>query len=164
MSKLLFLAAPLMAAGAVAAHAQAPAQQPQQKLPPTRAEVDQKLSEGFNRVDTNNDGFLDRNEVNAAGARAVQEAQENLDEKVQQEFNKLDVDKNGQLSLTEFKAAAKVSAKASPDQALQRLDSNKDGRISSAEFKAQMLGSFDQLDLNKDGKITPDEAAKAKGR
>jgi len=167
MSKLLSIAAALMAAGSVAVQAQAPAQpaQPSQpQLPPVRAEVDKKLDEGFNRVDTNNDGFLDRNEINAAGAKAVADAQENLDEKVQEEFNKLDVDKSGQLSLTEFKAAAKVSAKASPDQALQRLDTNKDGRISSAEFKAQMLASFDRLDLNKDGKITPDEAAKAKSR
>ena len=166
MSKLLSIAAVLMAAGAVAAQAQAPAQPAQpskSQLPPVRAEVDKKLDEGFNRVDTN-DGFLDRNEINAAGAKAVADAQENLDEKVREEFNKLDADKSGQLSLTEFKAAAKVSAKASPDQALQRLDANKDGRISSAEFKAQMLASFDKLDLDKDGKITPDEAAKAKSR
>ena len=141
MSKLLLIAAPLIAVTAVAAHAQAPAPaQPSTQQPPTRAEVVQKLDEGFNRVDTNNDGFLDRNEINAAGAKAVADAQENLDEKVREEFNKLDADKSGQLSLTEFKAAAKVSAKASPDQALQRLDTNKDG------------------------KITPDEAAKAKGR
>lgn len=164
MSKLLFLAAPLMAAGAVAAHAQAPAQASQQKLPPTRTEVVQKLDEGFNRVDTNNDGFLDRNEINAAGTKAVAEAQEKVDEKAQQEFSKLDVDKNGQLSLTEFKAAARVAAKSSPDQALQRLDANKDGRISGAEFKAQMLASFDRVDLNKDGKITPDEATKTQSR
>ena len=117
MSKLLSIAAALMAAGAVAAQAQAPAQPSQQKLPPTRTEVVQKLDEGFNRVDTNNDGFLDRGEINAAGAKAVAEAQENLNEKVHQEFNKLDVDKNGQLSLTEFSAAAKVRPASGPEAA-----------------------------------------------
>ena len=167
MSKLLLIAAPLIAATGVAAHAQAPAQtpaQPAQQEVPTRAELVTKLDDGFNRVDTNNDGFLDRNEVGAAGAKAVEQAKENLEEKVQEEFKKLDADKNGQLSLAEFRAAAKVNAKATPDVALQRLDSNKDGRISAAEFKAPTLATYDRADLNKDGKITPDEAAKVKSR
>ena len=160
MYKSLLIAAP-MAFAAVAAQAQAPAQPSASQTPPTRAEVSQKLDEGFNRVDTNNDGFLSRDEINAAGVKAVQQAQESLDTKAQEEFKKLDTDKNGQLSLAEFRAAAKVNAKATPDEAIQRLDSNKDGKISSAEFKAQTLASYDKADLNKDGKLTADEIAKA---
>ena len=160
MSKLPVYAACLIAATAVPAQAQAPAG----TAPPSRAEVVQKLDEGFNRVDTNNDGFLDRNEINVAGAKVVQEAQQTLDERVKEEFNKLDSDKSGQLSLTEFRSAAKVNAKPAPEQALQRLDSNKDGRISPAEFKAQTLAGYDKADLNKDGKVTADELSKAQGR
>ena len=89
------------------------------------------------------------------------QAQQTVDEKVKEEFNKLDTDKNGQLSLAEFKAAAKVAAKASPEEALQRLDANKDGRISAAEFKASTLANYDKVDANHDGKITPEEASKA---
>jgi Ca2+-binding EF-hand superfamily protein len=161
MFKYLLLAAPI-AFAAVAAQAQTPAQPSVNQTPPSRAEVSQKLDEGFNRVDTNNDGFLSRDEVNAAGVKAVAQAQENMDEKAQEEFKKLDADKNGQLSLTEFRAAVKVNAKATPDEALQRLDSNKDGKISSAEFKAQTLAGYDKADLNKDGKLTAEEIAKAK--
>jgi Ca2+-binding EF-hand superfamily protein len=161
MFKLPVAAACLITATAVAAQAQAPAAN---QLPPSRVEVVQKLDEEFNRVDTNNDGFLGRDEINAAGQKAAQQAQQNVDLKVEEEFKKLDADKNGQLNLTEFRAAAKVSAKAAPDQALQRFDSNKDGRISSAEFRAQTLAGYDKADLNKDGKITADEVAKAQGR
>ena len=161
MSKLTVVAACIVAATAFAAQAQAPAAN---QVPPSRAEVVQKLDEEFNRADGNNDGFLSRDEINAASQKAAQQAQQNVDLKVQEEFKKLDADKNGQLSLTEFRAAAKVSAKAAPDQALQRFDSNKDGRISLIEFKAQTLAGYDKADLNKDGKITPEEAAKLQGR
>jgi Ca2+-binding EF-hand superfamily protein len=160
MSKYLLMAVPLVAAVAVPANAQAPAPAAPQQLP-TRTEVATKLDEGFKRVDTNHDGFLNREEITAAGAKAVAQAQESVDEKVQEEFKKLDTDKNGQLSLAEFRAAAKVGTKASPEEALQRLDTNKDGRISAAEFKANTLASYDKVDANHDGKITQDEAAKA---
>ena len=161
MYKTLLIAAPI-AFAAAAAQAQAPAQPTANQAPPSRAEVSQKLDEGFGRVDTNNDGFLSRDEIGAAGTKAIQQAQENLAEKAKEEFTKLDTDKNGQLSLTEFRAAAKVNAKATPDDALGRLDSNKDGKISPAEFKAQTLATYDKADLNKDGKLTADEVAKAK--
>ncbi len=161
MSKLLTMAAaPLIAAVAVPALAQAQAPAAQQQLP-TRSELNAKLDEGFNRVDSNHDGFLSRQEVTSAGAKAVAQAQESVDEKVKEEFNKLDTDKNGSLSLAEFKAAAKVTTKASPDEALARLDTNKDGRISAAEFKANTLASYDKVDANHDGKLTQEEAAKA---
>ena len=165
MYKHLLMAAPLVAAAAVPANAQAQSAAPAapQQLP-SRAEVVTKLDEGFNRVDTNHDGFLSRDEISAAGAKAIAQAQQTVDEKVKEEFNKLDTDKNGQLSLAEFKAAAKVAAKASPEEALQRLDANKDGRISAAEFKASTLANYDKVDANHDGKITPEEASKAQSR
>ena len=160
MSKLLLMAvAPLIGAVEVPANAQAPAPAGQQL--PTRSELNTKLDEGFNRVDTNHDGFLSRDEVGAAGAKAVAEAQSSVDQKAAEEFKKLDTDKNGSLSLNEFKAAARVTTKASPDEALQRLDTNKDGRISAAEFKANTLANYDKVDTNHDGKLTQEEAAKA---
>ena len=165
---LIALAAAAAAAAAVSpAQAQtAPQAAPQTATPQTadRAQLAKQLDEGFDRVDTNNDGFLSREEINAAGAKSLQQAQQGFDEKVQQEFNRLDSDKNGQLSLAEFKAAAKLKTSVTPDQTLQRLDANKDGRVSAAEFKDRTLAAFDQLDLNKDGMDTPDEQAKARAR
>ena len=83
MTKPLMAAFPLIAAIAVPAYAQAPAAQ--QQLP-TRTELVTKLDEGFSRVDVNHDGFLSREEVTAAGAKAVAQAQESVDEKVSEEF------------------------------------------------------------------------------
>ena len=163
MSKFLLIAAPIAFAASVAAPAQTPNAAPAaNQTPPTRAELVTKLDEGFNRVDTNHDGFLSREEVGAEGAKALAQAQEAVNEKAQEEFTKLDTDKNGQLSLAEFRAAARVSAKSTPDQAIQRLDANKDGRVSANEFKNPTLAAYDKVDLNKDGKVTQDEVNKAK--
>jgi Ca2+-binding EF-hand superfamily protein len=159
MAKRLLISTYLIALAAAVTAQAAAAQQPQ-----TRADILKNVDQGFNRADTNNDGFLSRAEVAAVEARFVKEAQEKVDTQATIQFQKLDTDKNGQLSLSEFKSFAKVRPTQTPDQAVQRLDANKDGRVSAAEFKANTLAQFDRLDLNKDGTITADEAAKAKSR
>lgn len=44
----------------------------------------------------------------------------------------------------------------------EMADSNHDGRVSLAEAQAAALAHFDKADLNHDGKITPDERAQAR--
>ena len=162
MSKPTLIAAAMTAL--VAAGAQAQTAPAETGIPQDRAALVKQLDEGFGRVDVNNDGFLSRDEVMGAAAKAVAKAQENADAKFAEEFAKLDTDKSGQLSLAEFKAAAKLRARTSPDEALTRLDANKDGKISEAEFKSRTLAQFDAVDTNKDGKLSEDEKAKARSR
>lgn len=44
----------------------------------------------------------------------------------------------------------------------EMADANKDGRVSLAEAQAAALAHFDKADVNHDGKITPDERAQAR--
>jgi len=164
VSKPTLIAAAITAFVAAGAQAQTAPAATAPKAALDRAGLVKQIDENFSQVDVNNDNFLSREEMNAAGAKAMAKAQENVEVKLQEEFTKLDADKNGQLNFAEFKSAAKVRPKTSPDEALTRLDSNKDGKLSEAEFKNRALAEFDALDLNKDGKITPDEQSKARSR
>ena len=158
MAKRLMIAslAALAAASAASAQTDAP-------KAATRAELVKEIDEGFARVDTNKDGVLTSDEVQALQAKVIDQASDKLNERLAQDFAKLDKDKSGQLSLEEFKAGAAVKPR-SANTAIERMDSNKDGKISKTEFAYRPLAAFDRLDANKDGKVTPDEQAKAAGR
>jgi Ca2+-binding EF-hand superfamily protein len=151
----ILIATALLAGTAVAAQAQ-------NAQVPNRADVVKKLDDGFNQLDKNNDGFLNKDEVAAAESKALQQAQNNVDAKIAEQFSKIDADKNGSITLAEFKAAAKVRSNQSPEEILSKWDANKDGKVSAAEFKGTALAAFDRADLNHDGKISPDEQAKAR--
>ncbi len=86
--------------------AQAPAAAKPAPRPATRADLINSADANFKKVDTNNDGVLNKAEIDAAQVRMQQQASANIGTRIQAEFNKLDTDKNGQLSLAEFKAAA----------------------------------------------------------
>ena len=161
MRKLAFAAA---LAGAFLA-APLAAQSPAQPAAPTvlsRAELLNKADANFDKYDTNNDGFINRDEMQNAEAKAVQEMQAKVDAKAAEQFAKMDKDKNGQLTLAEFKAALAIRPNETPDQVVAKYDSNKDGKVSPAEFRAPLLGAFDRVDLDKNGTLSPDEQAKAK--
>ena len=146
---------------ATVAQAQAPkpaAAAPAQN-PPSRATLLRNLGTSFKAVDTNGDGTLNIQEVNAAEARRQQAMIQQVQTRYTQEFGKLDTDKNGQLSLAEFRAMApqpKYSGNAG-QLALQKLDKNKDGKVSADEYRAPMLAGFDQMDTNKDGTLSQAE-------
>ena len=126
----------------------------------TRGDVQKQVDTNFDKGDTNNDGFLNRAEIQAMTSKAL----EGVQPKLEAEFKALDKDGNGQISLAEFKAAAAAKLAQNPDLTLSRFDANKDGKISGAEFRAPVMAAFDKVDTNKDGKVTADEAKKAQGR
>ena len=144
----------LLVALASAASAQTTAGQAQD---PTRTVITQGLDQRFKALDTNGDGTITKAEMDAAEARARQEAASRIAKRAEEGFAKLDTDKNGQLSLTEFKASIPPVETGVAAAVLQRLDSNKDGKITRQEFGARTLATFDRLDTNKDGKISAQE-------
>jgi Ca2+-binding EF-hand superfamily protein len=135
----------------------AAAQTPQVKA---RGDVQKQIDANFDKGDTNNDGFLNRAEIQAMTSKAL----DSLQPKLEAEFKVLDKDGNGQISLAEFKSAAAAKLAQNPELTLSRFDSNKDGKVSGAEFRAPVMAAFDKVDTNKDGKVTADEAKKAQSR
>ncbi|QNR98325.1 EF-hand domain-containing protein [Stenotrophomonas sp. 169] len=94
------------------------------------------------KLDTNNDGFVDRAEA-AASPRLVAR------------FDQMDANKDGKLSREEMprgKHGHRGPGRGHAEQ-LAKLDTNKDGRISREEAKAdpRLAERFDQMDINKDG-------------
>ena len=129
----------------------------------TRAAVIKDMDGTFQNLDTNHNGALEKSEIAAAQAKALQARTSRDQQRLSAEFTKLDTNKDGQLSKAEFLAAAPaVRASETPDQMLSQLDANKDGKVSVEEYRAPRLAGFDRLDSNKDGTLTSAEAQAAR--
>ena len=115
----------------------------------------------FDRIDSNGDGFLDKDEIKpltaqgSPGAR-IMAMDKDGDGKVSRTeylgpiemFDRLDADKDGKIDKDE---ASKVAAVMY--QRLTAMDKNADGKLSREEFQGQPA-RFDQLDANKDGSVS----------
>ena len=171
----------------------------------TRDEVVKHVGEMFAKLDTNRDGFVTRQEVDAlhqtiGGAMAMGgDWQKRLGEHGIMigdrgaMFDRLDTNHDGNISRQEFMAGqAQVrqervmilsnrdgaqgvpAAPGVPGMGMRMhqmgggmhgfgghlfdmADANHDGRVSLAEAQAAALAHFDKADKNHDGKITPDE-------
>ena len=159
----------------------------------TRAEVPQHVGKLFTSLDTNRDGFITRDEVEAMHqkmAGAMGKAG-NIRKRLAYGglligdrtamFDRLDTNHDGNISRQEFTAARPevrerrvfVMREGAAPGARMRVhrmgmggfgghlfemaDANKDGRVSLAEAQAAALAHFDKADANRDGRITPDE-------
>jgi Ca2+-binding EF-hand superfamily protein len=102
----------------------------------------------FQRIDTNHDGVISKEE--AAAAR-------------QHLFSKLDRNGDGIVDKDEIESARdaiRVRAEAADARLgglMRRMDANGDGKISTDEFEDTSL--FNLADRNGDGRISPDELA-----
>jgi Ca2+-binding EF-hand superfamily protein len=177
----LIAGAAAVAFGGAASAQETPAQQaPQREM--TRAAVEQRADQAFDRLDANRDGKLDQ---------ADREARQKI------RFDRVDTNHDGEVSYAEFAAAragfdqarktrmAERGARSGRDGArrgehrmavnrfghgfvghrgaLARVaDADKDGAVSKAEFQARILQRFDRLDANHDGTVTADEAKAAR--
>jgi len=95
----------------------------------SRDEAQGPLAQAFDRIDANKDGFLDKKELEEAGAR----------------FRARQAAQGGK----EGRAAA---VPAGPD--FDALDADADGRLDRAEVKGKPFADqFDKIDTNKDGKL-----------
>lgn len=168
----------------------------------TRDEVLKHVTDMFAKLDTNKDGFITRQEVDALhqkmeGAMAMAgDWQKRLaDHGIMMGdrgamFDRLDTNHDGNISRQEFMAGhnevrqervmimrdAPGGAAPMPGEPGMKMhmhsmggemgfagrlfdmaDTNHDGRVSLAEAQAAALAHFDKADTNHDGKITPDE-------
>lgn len=97
----------------------------------------------FQRLDKNNDGYLDRSEI---------------PERLKDRLQNLDLDNDGKISRQELqKGAAKLGPPAAaPDALFRLLDADRDGKLSKEELQnaPRLLQKFDR---NKDGMIDLEE-------
>ena len=112
----------------------------------TRDEMRTTAIERFDKTDTNHDGRLTPDEIQAAAREHAAE-----------HFAKKDANKDGKLSRSEVPKM--------PDEVFTRLDANKDGALTPDELAAGKGGRFQQhgerrfqhADTNGDGAISKDE-------
>jgi Ca2+-binding EF-hand superfamily protein len=91
-------------------------------------------------VDTNNDGALSQDEINAA---------------VNARFAEFDADKNGALSLQEFEALWAEITKPMAVRAFQFLDPDGDAAVSKTELDERFGTVVSRFDRNGDGELSP---------
>jgi Ca2+-binding EF-hand superfamily protein len=111
---------------------------------------DGKGAKHFDRLDTNGDGEISAEEMNAPN-QARHEHHENI-------MTEADTDGNGSLSREE--ATAYYQAK----KAARNPDKNGDGKVDRDEFLAKADERFEKLDKNGDGVLTADERKKHRHR
>ncbi len=103
----------------------------------------------FDKLDRNDDGFLDNAEKRLGKHKRHARRKMHRTERKADRQLALDTDKDGKISLAEFEA------RQSPT--FTRLDSNNDGAISAEEHKAAKAKQFARMDNNKDGFLSPDD-------
>lgn len=132
----------------------------------TNAAVDRMVANILERMDTNKDGKISRQEAKG---------------RIAENFDRLDTNKDGYLDKDELRRVARIMvenwAKAEPSKTgdskkpeageaaverilqnlLERMDANKDGNISREEAKGKIAENFDRIDANKDGFLDKDE-------
>ena len=157
--------------------------------PSTRAEVQARTAAMFARLDTNHDGFITKDELNAVEARREQKAEARAQRfDPSKLFDRFDTNHDGQITATELAAAHSRRAPATSGQPARaagfhglfaRADTNKDNILTRAEFDAmgQQLKArlehasvarggiatrmFDKADSNRDGRVTLAEMQQA---
>ncbi len=90
-------------------------------------------------IDTNNDGALSQDEINAA---------------INSRFAEFDADKNGSLSLQEFEALWAEITKPIAVRTFQFLDPNGDAAIAKSELDDRFGGIVARFDRNGDGMLS----------
>jgi Ca2+-binding EF-hand superfamily protein len=157
--------------------------------PSTRAKVEARTAAMFARLDTNHDGFIARDELNAVEAHREQKAQMRAQRfDPSKVFDRLDTNHDGQISAAEAAAHARHARKSGEAAQARpagftglyaRADTNKDNVLTRAEFdamgqelKARMehasvrrggtaVRMFDRADADKDGRVTLAEMQQA---
>lgn len=179
MNKIFFAGAALAALAAVPAQAQPGAEARRGPAQPTtRAAVEAQVEARFARADSNRDGFVTQDEIQArAEARRGQRQ-----ERREQLFERLDANHDGSLSRAEFDARPALrngerrgnrfarrggrgggfTMAGFGARAFEAMDSNRDGRVALAEAERVAIERFDRVDADRDGTISLEERQTAR--
>ena len=176
MKEFVIGAAAIIAAGAGAALAQAPAAPPAPQIAPlppmadrvtTRAEVVTKIRDHFARLDANRDGFLTKEEARAGRKIIKKQLGDQAGNRLQRRdpkvaFDRLDANRDGAISREEFEKGHQLR--------IERRLAMKDGAQAHAggahkAMRMHRMGGmmlrghmFDMADANKDGRVSLQEA------
>lgn len=92
----------------------------------------------FDRVDTNKDGYITKDE---------------FESHIKSRFKEYDTNKDGKIDADEF------GVKKNPEAVKEfgYMDKNKDGVVNAEEFYRAALQRRDQMDLGSDGKLSREE-------
>jgi hypothetical protein len=160
---------------------------------PTRAQLGAHVATIFQRLDANRDGFITREESQAAmGPRGDRKGErqsradrspEHRTENRAAMFDRLDANRDGSLSRAEFAAAParhnrRIEGRSDEHphgkmgmggmglrgRMFEMADANRDGRVTMAEASAAAYRHFDMADANRDGQITRDERMQMRQR
>ncbi|HZV06759.1 MAG TPA: EF-hand domain-containing protein [Gemmataceae bacterium] len=144
-----------------------------------RDELPPAYRAAFDRVDTNKDGKISREELAQGVAHLrprrrpsdviymlveMSEDDQESQREVQRAYEilrRLDRNKDGKIDADELKAGREHVANNRVDFIFKQLDTNKDGRISREEAKGHILANFAEIDSNRDGFIDRAELLKA---
>lgn len=130
--------------------------------PVSRAQFAANVDKSFRTLDSNHDGNLTLQEINAAQAQEQKTVASQLAARRAQAFARLDTNKDGVLSQAEFNAGAPAPTLPDPSANFAKLDANHDGKVTADEFRTPQLARFNALDANHDGSITPQELQSAR--
>ncbi len=103
----------------------------------------------FDRLDSNKDGKITAEEMDAFRSARFKAADRNGD---------------GAISLAEHKAAVLARMEDRIAKHYARMDKNGDGRVTADEYGRKKRSFFERLDRDKDGAISREEAEKAAKR
>lgn len=125
----------------------------------TRAQVEARVTQAFERMDADEDGRLTPADRQAMRARMADRM-----------FDRLDADRDGQISRAEFDAGAARLAAAHTMRGpgrhgammMKRADADGDGAVTRQEMLARALARFDRADADGDGVITAAEREQAR--
>jgi Ca2+-binding EF-hand superfamily protein len=135
--------------------------QPPQNLPPALAEFLKDSPEKFlESYDKNKDGFLTLDEAPPFLKRLFERLDTNGDGKL----DKDELAAGQKLVRQRFgpgAAAAKEQVDRFVTRTLEQFDTNKDGKISKDEARGRLAENFDRLDANKDGFLDKEELRRA---
>lgn len=137
-----------------------------------RAPGDPRFSENeraslFDRLDTNHDGVISREEFMAARPEVRERRTMVMREDARPGASGMAPMGDHAMGDMQMRAMHRGAARMHGGFAAHLFamaDTNHDGRVSLQEAEAAALAHFDRMDLNHDGKITPDERRQAHER